>query len=88
MFDAAHRHGVVLEEAALYRYQPQTGQRLSMLNRVGVGEVRSVRACFGFTLPRDPDNIRLTELSGGALLDADCHPLSLVRLVLRGRPRA
>ena len=65
MFDAAHRHGVMLVEAYPYYYQPQTGQMLALLHSGAIGQVRSIQACFGFTLPGDPDNIRLKPALGG-----------------------
>ena len=89
MFDAAHRHGVMLVEAYPYYYQPQTGQMLSLLHSGAIGQVRSIQACFGFTLPGDPNNIRLKpELGGGALLDAGSYPLSLIRLVMGEAPES
>ena len=51
--------------------------------------MRAIQACFGFTLPDDPHNIRLKpELGGGALLDAGSYPLSLIRLVMGEAPES
>ncbi|MBU3738828.1 MAG: Gfo/Idh/MocA family oxidoreductase [Rhodoferax sp.] len=87
MFAAAERHGVVLLEAYPYYFQPQTRNLLACLHGGAIGEVRSVQASFGFTLPPAPDNIRLQpELGGGALLDAGSYPLSLIRLVMGEAP--
>ncbi len=89
MFDAARRHGVMLVEAYPYYYQPQTGQMLALMHSGAIGQVRSIQACFGFTLPGDPNNIRLKpELGGGALLDAGSYPLSLIRLVMGEAPES
>ncbi len=89
MFEAAHRHGVMLLEAYPYYFQPQTGQMLSLLHSGAIGQVRAIQACFGFTLPDDPHNIRLKpELGGGALLDAGSYPLSLIRLVMGEAPES
>ena len=89
MFDAARQHGVMLLEAYPYYFQPQTGDMLSLLHSGTIGEVRSVQACFGFTLPANPDNIRLKpEMGGGALLDAGAYPLSLIRLVMGETPES
>jgi predicted dehydrogenase len=49
--------------------------------------VRSVQACFGFTLPSSGDNIRMNpDLGGGALLDAGSYALSLIRLAMGAAP--
>jgi predicted dehydrogenase len=87
MFDAARRHSVMLLEAYPWWFQPQTAALLDLLGAIGT--VRSVQASFGFTL-RDPDgtNIRsMPALGGGALMDAGCYPLSLIRLVTGRAPQ-
>jgi xylose dehydrogenase (NAD/NADP) len=50
-----------------------------------IGELRYVRAAFGFG-GIDPDNVRLqAELEGGALMDVGCYCVSALRL-LCGEP--
>ena len=89
MFSAARQHGVMLLEAYPYYFQPQTGDMLSLLHSGAIGEVRSVQACFGFSLPLDKENIRLKpDLGGGALLDAGSYPLSLIRLIMGEAPQS
>jgi predicted dehydrogenase len=89
MFDAARLHGVMLLEAYPWWFQPQTAALLGLLQGGAVGTVRTVQACFGFTL-RDPQgtNIRsIPALGGGALMDTGCYPLSLIRLVMGRAPQ-
>ncbi len=87
MFDAARRHGVMLLEAYPYYFQPQTGAMVGLLQEGAIGEVRSVQSCFGFTLPKSPDNIRLKpDLGGGSLLDAGSYALSVIRLAMGCAP--
>ena len=88
MFDAARRHGVMLLESYPYYFQPQTGRMVALLQGGAVGTVRSVQSSFGFTLPSAPGNIRLKpELGGGALLDAGCYALSIIRLAIGCAPQ-
>jgi predicted dehydrogenase len=88
MFDAARRHGVMLLESLPYQFQPQTIDMLALLQEGVIGAVRSVQACFGFTLPNPQNNIRMKpELGGGALLDAGSYPLSLIRLAMGCAPQ-
>ncbi|OIQ64635.1 glucose--fructose oxidoreductase precursor [mine drainage metagenome] len=87
MFDAARQNKVLLREAFPYEFQPQTVAMQELLHGGAIGTVRSVQACFGFTLPNPVGNIRLNpELGGGSLLDAGCYALSLIRLVMGCAP--
>jgi predicted dehydrogenase len=88
MFEAARLNGVMLLEAYPYYFQPQTGAMLDFLRQGAIGEVRSMQACFGFTVSQSATNIRLKpELGGGALLDAGSYALSLIRLVMGSAPQ-
>lgn len=87
MFDVARQHGVMLLESYPYWFQPQTRDLLACLVSDMIGEVRSMQACFGFTLSNPDQNIRMNpDLGGGALLDAGSYPLSLMRLVMGCAP--
>ena len=87
MFDAARRHGVMLLEAYPYWFQPQTGDLVALLADGAIGEVRSVQASFGFTVPNPQVNIRMKpDLGGGALLDAGSYTASLIRLAMGEAP--
>ena len=89
MFDAARDHGVILLEAYPWWFQPQTAAMLELLHGGAIGTVREVQASFGFAL-NDPagTNIRsLADFGGGALMDAGCYCLSLIRLVIGRAPQ-
>ncbi|MEN9559682.1 MAG: hypothetical protein RLZZ502_893, partial [Pseudomonadota bacterium] len=87
MFAAAEKHGVVLLEAYPYRFQPQTNDLLALLTQDTIGQIRSMHACFGFSLAVGTNNIRWQPLAGGgALLDAGSYPLSLIRLIMGQAP--
>lgn len=86
MFAAARRAGVYLVEGYPYRAQPQLLKLRSLLAGGAIGSVRFVQASIGFPMS-DPANIRLDPgLAGGALMDAGCYPVSLVRMVAGARP--
>ena len=88
MFSAARQNGVMLLEAFPYYFQPQTGAMLELVRGGQIGRISSVQASFGFTLSKPIGNIRLSPaLGGGALLDAGCYPLSLIRLVMGDAPQ-
>jgi xylose dehydrogenase (NAD/NADP) len=84
-FDTAERNGLVLMEAFMYRHHLQTFALHELVSSGRLGELRQVRAAFSFTLD-DPQDIRLRpELGGGALMDAGCYCVNVVRL-LAGEP--
>ncbi len=86
MFEAARRNGVQLAEAYPYRAQPQTLKMRELLAAGAIGRLQFVHAAFGFPLA-DPSNIRMNPaLAGGALMDAGCYPVSLVRTIAGERP--
>jgi D-xylose 1-dehydrogenase (NADP+, D-xylono-1,5-lactone-forming) len=84
-FDAADRAGRVLMEAFMWRFHPQTDELVRLVRSGTIGEVRLVRAAFGFG-SLHPDNVRLqASLEGGALMDVGCYCVSALRL-LCGEP--
>jgi predicted dehydrogenase len=83
--DAADLHGLVLEEAYMWRHSPQTRLLVDLLPRVG--EVRAIHITFTGSLPREDDPRWVRELGGGALLDLGCYCVSAARLLL-GEPDA
>lgn len=86
MFAAAKRAQVILVEGYPYRAQPQTVRLRGLLAEGVIGSVRYIQASIGFPMS-DPSNIRLNPaLAGGALMDAGCYPVSLVRMIAGTRP--
>ena len=85
-FDAAERAGRILMEAFMWRYHPATETVVSLVRDGAIGELRVVRAAFGFTLDPAADNVRWSsELEGGAMMDVGCYCVSALRL-LAGEP--
>jgi predicted dehydrogenase len=82
-FDAAERTGRLLMEAFMWRFHPQTDELVRLAGTIG--DMRVVRASFGFNLPVSA-NVRWQEgLEGGALMDVGCYCVSALRL-LCGEP--
>jgi D-xylose 1-dehydrogenase (NADP+, D-xylono-1,5-lactone-forming) len=82
-FDAAERAGRVLMEAFMWRFHPQTAELVRRSREIG--QLRLVRAAFGFNLPW-LENVRWDPaLEGGALMDVGCYGVSAMRL-LCGEP--
>ncbi len=88
MANAAQESGRVLSEAFAYRYHPLAARMKEAMSSGELGEIRHIEARFCFLLPA-LSNIRFRyDLAGGALMDAGCYPLSLVRFLMGAEPEA
>ena len=81
---AAHPELVVME-AFHYRYHP-LARRMRELVEGELGALRHVEASFCFPLPRFSDIRYQLDLAGGALMDAGCYAVHMVRLLGLGEP--
>lgn len=82
MIDAARAHDVFLMEAFMYRFHPQI-QRVTQLIRDGaIGDVKLIRAAFGFSAQPDTrSRLFNRDLGGGAIMDVGCYTASAARFV-------
>jgi predicted dehydrogenase len=86
MIAAAEANGVKLMEAFMYRFHPQTVRLKQLVAEGVIGDVKMVRANFGFILNR-PNDVRWSkELGGGALLDVGSYCVSITRYLLGAEP--
>jgi xylose dehydrogenase (NAD/NADP) len=73
MIDHCVARGVVWMEAFMYRFHPQWQLVFERLRAGAIGDLRTVRSVFTFTV-RDPQNIRRRpELGGGSLYDVGAY---------------
>jgi D-xylose 1-dehydrogenase (NADP+, D-xylono-1,5-lactone-forming) len=85
MIEHCVARGVVWMEAFMYRYHPQWAAVRRLLDEGAVGELRTVRSVFTFTV-RDPANIRRRpEYGGGSLYDVGSYCVNVARWMF-GRP--
>lgn len=82
VIEAARAQRVFLMEAFMYRCHPLLRTLLAHLSDGVIGDLRHVRADFGFRVPRDPRG-RLFDVSlgGGGILDVGGYPVSFARLM-------
>lgn len=79
--------GVLLFEAFVFLYHPQSRRLRQLLDEGVIGELRQLQAHCTFHLQRPSANIRLSkELGGGGLLDAGCYPITFARFAFDGEP--
>lgn len=88
MIAAAHRSGLVLMEAFMYRHHAQTHLVGEWVRSGRLGEIILVRSAFSFWMQNREGNVRLeSNLDGGALWDIGIYPLSFSQYVFGGTPR-
>ncbi len=89
MVQVARDTGMLLMEAFMYRFHPQTVWVLEQVAAGQIGEVKLIRSSFSFNIGSRPHDIRLqAALAGGSLMDVGCYPVNLCRAVYGYAPVA
>jgi predicted dehydrogenase len=79
--ETARRTGLVVMEAFHYRYHPLAARMLEIVESGELGKLQVVEATFAFPLPRFDDIRYQLGLAGGAMMDAGCYAVHMVRLL-------
>ncbi|GAB1422345.1 Gfo/Idh/MocA family oxidoreductase [Anaerolineales bacterium] len=83
MRNAAFENQVFFMEAMWSRFIPATEKVLEIINEGLLGEIRLLRADFGYNAEFNPaSRIYSPDLAGGALLDVGIYPITLAHLIL------
>ncbi|MGN7456956.1 Gfo/Idh/MocA family protein [Paenibacillus pasadenensis] len=83
----AESKGVFVMEAMWTRFLPAIRQARRWLDEGAIGEVRLLKAEFGFDAGWNPDGRLLNkDLGGGTLLDAGIYPVSFASFVFGAQP--
>ncbi len=76
MINTAKRNKTFLMEALWTYFLPHYNYALKVIQSMDLGEVKSLKADFGFASPFDPKNrVFNKKLGGGSLLDVGIYPL-------------
>lgn len=82
MVNAAKENDVFLMEAFMYRCHPQIQRMVELIQNDEIGEVRFIRASFGFQSNFNPQSRLFNrEMGGGGILDVGCYSASMARKV-------
>jgi predicted dehydrogenase len=84
--DHVDRTDRVVMEAFHWRYHPLADRVLELLVDGAIGEPRSARAALCFPIRSTADIRWNPNLAGGALMDAGCYPIHMLRTFLAGEP--
>jgi len=85
MAEAAQRTGRVLTEAFHWRYHPLAA-RMREVVQTELGEIRHIEAMLCFPLPFFNDIRYSWALAGGAMMDAGCYTVNMVRWLAGAEP--
>ena len=78
----AREKKLFLMEAMWTRFLPAVRQVRAWLAEGAIGELRQIRADFGFNAPFNPEGRMFNKaLAGGALLDAGIYPISFANMI-------
>ncbi|EAR50162.1 hypothetical protein OG2516_15779 [Oceanicola granulosus HTCC2516] len=92
LVEAARQEGVAFGEGYMYRFHPQIARLAELVREGAIGELRHVRASFGFAAPRKAESrLYARELAGGGILDVGGYPVSAALFcagLARGAPFA
>jgi predicted dehydrogenase len=83
---AARDSGLVVMEAFHYRYHPVAARMVEIVASGELGPLREVHANVAFPLPRFSDIRYRLDLAGGALMDAGCYAVHMVRALGGAEP--
>jgi predicted dehydrogenase len=84
--DRAEASGLVVMEAFHWRYHPMAARMLEVIGSGELGEVQRIEAALCFPLPLFKDIRWQLALAGGALMDAGCYPVHMVRTLAGAEP--
>src|SRR5262249_49160855 len=86
MSDAARRSGVIVQEATMMRFHPQTTYLRTLVANGAIGEMRLVRGVFSFPLRNQNDPRMNPHMGGGSLWDLGTYCVSFARAALQMEP--
>jgi predicted dehydrogenase len=86
MVEAAERSGKVVVEAFHYRYHPLAQRMKEIVTSGELGAIRHIETWMCFPLPLFNDIRYRYDLAGGALMDAGCYAVNMLRLLAGSEP--
>jgi predicted dehydrogenase len=89
MIEAAQENKVLLMEGFTPQFLPTTTYIRKTVESGEIGEIVSARSELAYTIPDwENDNRAKAELAGGALMDAGCYCVNMLRFAMNGEPES
>ncbi len=86
MADVFASRKLLLVEAFMYRYHPQTQKVKEMVDSGAIGKLQLMQSTFSFSIG-DENDIRLNkDMAGGGLMDVGCYCLNVIRYMVGEEP--
>jgi len=80
---AAQKHHVLLMEAYMYRFHPQTRKVVELVRSGAIGNLRLIRAAFDVVMDFDPAHRMFNKALGGStILDLGGYPVTYARHIV------
>lgn len=87
LIDYARDQNTFLMEAFWSRFLPYNDTLLSLIENRKIGDIKLIKADFGFDLAYNPVHRAYNaDLAGGALLDVGIYPLNFAQMIYRSSP--
>lgn len=87
MIDEAKKNKVLLMEAFMYKYHPQTEKIIRIIKRGNIGDPLFFHSAFTFKYNNDPANYRWDpKMGGGSLYDVGCYTINAARMIFELEP--
>jgi predicted dehydrogenase len=86
MVEAAERSGKVVMEAFHYRYHPLAERMQEIVTSGQLGKIQHIETWMCFPLPLFNDIRYRYDLAGGALMDAGCYAVNMLRFLAGDEP--
>ncbi len=86
MIAAAQKYNVVIQEAFMYRFNPQTDKVFQLVSSGALGKVHLMRCGFQHIHNRQDDYRLLPEAGGGVLWDMGCYAINYFQLLAQSSP--
>jgi predicted dehydrogenase len=84
--DAAEASGRTVMEAFHWRYHPLAQRLIDVVNDGTLGQIRRIETWVCFPLPFKSDIRYQLDLAGGAMMDAGCYAVNMVRAIAAAEP--
>ena len=86
MEKAAQRNGVIIQEAAMMRFHPQTTEVQRLVADGAIGKIRLLRGIFTYVLDNPQDTRMDPDQGGGSLWDLGSYCVRFMRAVMQEEP--